>query len=448
LENMSLRTRLLTAIFMALLISFSLGTALAVWEAARSVHAEQEAALLNARQSTAAAMANLPEGQAGEDGMRRLVSAFDGSRHLQALLLGPDGARLAESQPAPAPATPAFLLTLIAPTLKPVSLPVKGQGGVVQFRLVSEPLNEAAERWSELRARIAGFGFFFILAAILCSLTATRSLRPLTQLSHGMARIGRGETAPALPQAGPSETAALARAFNTMADALRAAQSRNRKLERQITTIAEEERAEIARGLHDEVGPLLFAINTFAAAIGRQVRTNDMAPVAGQLDSIQQAVSRLQLQVRDMLGRLVQSEVAPADLASAVQELTTFWRSLRPEIIFTVAIDVPSQTLTESARECLFRAAQEGISNAVRHGNPGRITLAAQSANGWTTLRIADDGRGGPEGAGMGLPGMRARAAALGGHVTIEKSPGWTVIISIPFAQPEARTVILQGARA
>jgi two-component system sensor histidine kinase UhpB len=447
---MSLRTRLLTAIFTALLISFSLSTALAVWEAARSVHAEQAAALLNARQSTAAAIATLPEGQAGEAGLRRLVSAFDGSRHLQATLLGADGARLADSTPAPAPATPSLLLAFIAPSLKPVILPITLQGRptAARLRLVSEPLNEAAERWSDLRARIAGFGFFFLLAAMLCSVTAARSLRPLTQLSQGMARIGRGETAPALPATGPSETAALARAFNAMADALRDAQSRNRTLERQIVTIAEEERADIARGLHDEVGPLLFAITTFAAAIGRQIARQELAPVAGQLDSIRQAVSRLQLQVRDMLGRLVQGAIAPADLAAAVQDLTTFWRGLRPEILFTVAIDVAPDSLTALARECLFRAAQEGVSNAVRHGNPTRIALTARTQDGWTALCIADNGKGGPEGAGMGLPGMRARAAALGGHVTIENTGGWTVTVALPLAEAPRRAALLHGAGA
>ena len=429
---MSIRTRLLTAIFTALLISFTLGTGLAVWEAARSVRAEQSAALLNARQSTAAAMADLPDGAAGEGGLRRLVGAFDGSRHLQAALLAPDGKPVAVSQPAPPATIPALLLKLIAPSLKPVTLPVKRPAAIAQLRLTSEPGNEAAERWTELRTRIAEFAFFFVLAAILCSLTSARSLRPLTQLAQGMARIARGETAPALPEAGPAEAAALARAFNTMADALRAAHSRNQNLERQIVTIAEEERAEIARGLHDEVGPLLFAINTFTAAIGRQVESNDLAPVAGQLDAIQQAVSRLQHQVRDMLGRLVQGGAAPAELGAAVQELSAFWQSLRPAIVFDIAIDVPSQTLTEAARECLFRAAQEGLSNAVRHGNPTRIAITARAAGRWITLRIADNGSGGPEGVGMGLPGMRARAAALGGHVNIEKSPGWIVDVAIP----------------
>ena len=115
-----------------------------------------------------------------------------------------------------------------------------------------------------------------------------------------------------------------------MAAALRTAEAQNRRLSQQILTIAEEERADIARDLHDEIGPLLFAITTFTAAIGRQVETGDLAPVPGQLQAIQDATARLQREVRDMLGRLHEGEQAPADLPAALGELLAFWRSVRP----------------------------------------------------------------------------------------------------------------------
>ena len=422
-----------------------------LWQAAYGVRAEQAAALRNARLSTGAAIADLPSGAAGSTGLRLLVGAFDGSRHLEASIIGQNGGVLAASQPAPAPATPAWLLKLIAPTMKPVVLPVKGQSDIASIRVASAPLNEAAERWAELRARVLGFGCFFAQAATLCSLTAARSLRPLTLLALGMIRVGRGETAPALPEAGPRETATLARSFNDMAAALRAAQTQNRRLERQIVTIAEEERAEIARGLHDEVGPLLFAITTFTAAIGRQVQSNNLAPVFGQVAAIQETVARLQLQVRDLLGRLVQADTSTADLEAAVLELTAFWRGIRPELLFCVSMATGAQFLSEASRECLFRAAQEGISNAVRHGNPRTITISAMCRDGWAVLSVADDGSGGPENSGLGLAGMRARAAALGGRVAIERGAGWTVTVNVPVAAhtPHHLTCDLdQGANA
>jgi two-component system sensor histidine kinase UhpB len=433
---MSLQTRLLTSIFLALLISFTAGAGLALWQARQSVQAEQVAALANARQSVLAAFAGLPAGAGQAPELARIVGAFDGNRHVRAEWLDRDGAPLAASRPAASPATPSWLLALIVPRLEPVLVPVSRADAGWRVRLSSAPLNEAAERWMEWRARIAGFAVFFVTASILCSLTAARGLQPLTSLAQAMERVGRGETAPALAADGPADIAALARAFNAMAASLHAAETRNRRLERQIATIAEEERAEIARDLHDEVGPLLFAINAYAAAIGRQVQMGETEPVAGQLNAIRQAVGGLQHQVRDMLGRLTTGEAEAADLASALDGLIGFWRGVRPQTRFSLVVRAALDDLPDAARDCLFRAAQEGISNAVRHGDPGKVgvTVTGQG-DGGILLRVTDDGAGGAEReGGLGLAGMRARAASLSGAVTIGRGRGWDVAVSLPTA--------------
>ena len=430
---MSLRTRLLTAIVLALLISFSLGASVAVWQAGRSVQAEQVAALANAGHGLAAAAADLPPGAEGVADLGRIVGAFDGDLHVRAALLDANGRTVAESTPSQAAVTPAWLLRLIAPALKPVRAPVRGSAGMV-LRLESVPQNEAAERWAELRTRVASFGVFFVLAAGLCSLIVARSLRPLTNLGLGLERVGRGEVGMRLPEEGPSETAALARAFNAMAASLRQEQARSARLSDQVATIAEEERADIARDLHDEIGPMLFALTAFAATIGRHVETGDLAAVPGQVSAIQMAVARLQDSVRDMLGRLRDELPAPDDLAGALADLVAFWRPVRPETRFTLEADLPA-SLSAPVRYCLFRAAQEAVSNAVRHGGPSQVTVSALEAGGAVRLCVADDGQGGPENPGSGLPGMRARANALGGHVRIGKGPaglGWRVDVTVP----------------
>jgi two-component system sensor histidine kinase UhpB len=431
---MSLRARLLAAIFLALLISLSVGAGLAAWHAARTVHDELTASMANARRSTQAALTNLHTGEAGADELRRLVAAFDGSRHMRASLLAPDGRVVALSEPAIAPAPPDWFLHLVAPALPAAITPVGVVPGIAALRLQADPVSEAGERWAELRERIVGFGIFFTIAAALCSLTVAHSLRPLISLAQGLARVARGETSAAVAEAGPPEIATLAHAFNVMAAALREAEAQNSRLARQILTIAEEERAEIARNLHDEIGPLLFAITTFTAAIGRQVQTNDLAPVPAQLQAIQDATSRLQRDVRDMLGRLHEGTQAPANLCAGLTELAAFWRSVRPDILFELDIATTAENLPEAARECLFRAAQEGISNAVRHGRPRRVDLRLDATAAGTTLIIRDDGPGGTglSGAGLGLPGMKARAAALGGTVTVAATPGWTLTMHIP----------------
>jgi len=434
---MSLQTRLLAAIFLALLASFSVGAGLATWHAARSVRDELTASLASARQGTLAGLANLAPGDLGAAQLRRMLHAFDGNPHVQAALLDKDGHPVMTSKPGLEAGAPTWFLRLVAPPVEKVVAPVAGAAGASAFRLEADAAGEAGERWGELSERMASLAVFFVVAALLCSATVGRSLRPLTALAHGFSRVGRGELRAELVEAGPPEIAALAGAFNRMAAALRSAEAQNRRLSQQVATIADEERAEIARDLHDEIGPLLFATTNFAAAIGRMVETGDLGAVPAQLRAIQDATAQVQREVRDMLGRLHDGETAPADLAIAVAELVAFWRVVRPETIFAADVAASCAELGAASRECLFRAAQEGVSNAVRHGAPLHVWIGAQVRDGSAVLSVRDDGVGGVEGKdltrGLGLAGMRARAGALGGRVEIVRGGGWAVSVHLPL---------------
>jgi signal transduction histidine kinase len=112
---------------------------------------------------------------------------------------------------------------------------------------------------------------------------------------------------------------------------------------------------------------------------------------------------------------------------------------VRPETEFSAEIAVAQALLPDAVSECLFRAAQEGVSNAVRHGRPGRVWLRASMEDGMAVLTVQDDGAGGRddgrEGPGLGLAGMRARAASLGGQVEVQPAPGWRVTVRVPVAQ-------------
>lgn len=70
-----------------------------------------------------------------------------------------------------------------------------------------------------------------------------------------------------MPEHGPLELARLARGFNLMTGKLAATAAQNQRLNERLLTLQAEERADLARDLHDEVGPLLFAVNMTAATI-------------------------------------------------------------------------------------------------------------------------------------------------------------------------------------
>jgi two-component system sensor histidine kinase UhpB len=429
---MSLRARLVAAIVLALLLSFAAGAGLAAWQAARAVRTELAAALSSAG-ATAAADQAAPA---------RIVASFDGNRHIRAQLTNPAGQILAASHPASTGIPPRWFQSAIAPTLAPLVLPT--QAGFLT--LTADATNESFERWSELREEVGLLALFFAAAVALSTLIASRALRPLTALAGGLARLGDGAQNVRVPAAGPPEVAALAHAFNTLSAALQSARAQNIRLQTQAALLAEEERAGIARDLHDEVGPLLFAISAFTATIARLTEANDLAGIPPHLAAIQDATQAIQSEVRDMLGRL--HDVAPhsACLADLLENLAAFWRRVQPGITIQLALDPASAAITGPPSEILFRIAQESLSNAVRHGRPDQITLRVHRDGQDAILQVTDNGRlaghsqTAPEPPGYGIAGMRARLAAAGGHLTLQHGAGWTVTARLPLhahtAQP------------
>src|SRR5262249_35580649 len=145
-------------------------------------------------------------------------------------------------------------------------------------------------------------------------------------------RVGEGDYHGTVPERGPPELARLAHGFNLMTGRLATVAAQNRRLNERLLTIQAEERADVARDLHDEIGPLLFAVDMTAATIGRG------GEIPTHVRSIHEAVGRMQRHVRALLGRLRPLEAV--GLEAAIDRLVAFWRCRRPEIGFTVAIAV------------------------------------------------------------------------------------------------------------
>jgi signal transduction histidine kinase len=83
----------------------------------------------------------------------------------------------------------------------------------------------------------------------------------------------------------------------------------------------------------------------------------------------------------------------------------------------------------------VYRAAQEGITNARRHAGAGRITVRLAFAPDTVTLVVADDGCGFvPDRPGFGLTGMRERIEEVGGQVDVDSHPGagTRLTVSVP----------------
>lgn len=417
---MSLRVRLLSAVVGSLLISLVLSGWASLWHASRSVQVELRAALQVSAQTAANAVGEIAPGADMARELGRVVRAFDGDRHVRAVLLEDGGRPLLRSEPLVRPSgAPGWFTALLAPHLPPGRI----EAGPSTLVLTADPRSEAGEVWTQVQDADLAVTLFCAVSVAFVTLAVRRALEPLDRLSAALSSLGAGDFAVRVPPEGAPELVRLATAFNAMSTQLGIAQAHNERLGRQLAAIAEEERTELARDLHDEVGPFLFAVQLDAAAIERAAES---PAVIERASAIREAVSHMQTQVRFMLNRLRNADPDGGGLAGELQGLVAFWRARKPQVAFSLAVGALPEKLGEAERLAIYRLAQEGLTNAVRHGQPRRVGISVSADGGAIVTRIEDDGTGFAAGGqpGWGLVGLHERMAALGGTLSVTAASG------------------------
>ncbi|HEX2317158.1 MAG TPA: histidine kinase [Thermomonospora sp.] len=213
----------------------------------------------------------------------------------------------------------------------------------------------------------------------------------------------------------------------TMAAVAQGEQRARTRLERTLGQIAElsaaRERNRLAREIHDSLGHHLTAIGiqlekaeAFAAL--------DPAGAAQAVSSARWSAGRALEEVRTSV-RALDAQGTSAALADLVRALDDGERRI---------------TLNISGAErrplhVLYRAAQEGLTNACRHADASEIRVDVRYDARGAELRVTDDGRGfGDGGEGFGLKGLRERVRQAAGTMTVESSPGGTELrVRVPW---------------
>lgn len=268
---MSLRGRVLALVGLVLLVSLSIYTVIA-WNGARQdLAAEMQAACKGGAQTIRSAFEDLPRSDHWARDLRQLVATFDGNRHIRAVVLDQLGrTRLASTPALPSRAAPGwFSAALVSPSEPAIIVNPKSEDAVLTLQ--PEPASDIAALWTATRNAAGLFALAAVIGLGLIYWVIGRALAPLADLSRGLGAIGATGTQESVQEEGPPELLGLQRGFNAMAERLGVIDARNRALEAQLLTIQDEERAEIARDLHDEIGPHLFAVTLDAEMISRSL---------------------------------------------------------------------------------------------------------------------------------------------------------------------------------
>lgn len=222
---------------------------------------------------------------------------------------------------------------------------------------------------------------------------------------------------------------------------MQAATERMQTLSRRLVEVQENERRTVARELHDEAGQALVSLRYGLQLLERETGGDGVAARVAELKQTTDAVI-------DSLHRLAGAlRPASLDLVGLDAALRQYLRSTESKWSLTVrfkARGLKDERLPAAVETALYRVVQEAVTNVVRHAAATRIDVLVERRDGRVMVMVEDDGKGfAPATAGgaecLGLIGMRERAEALGGTLTIESAPGEGTTIAVEVACDDPR---------
>lgn len=280
-----------------------------------------------------------------------------------------------------------------------------------------------------------------------------RTVRPLGRIVDALGELQRGRFDVSLPPLPGTEAAAIGAAFNRMVQVLRERLDTerqltdSRELTRWIDHHVEQERLMIARELHDELGQSVTAIRSLALSIAQRHEGRDPES-AHAARVIAEESSRLYDAMHGLIPRLTPLVLDSFGLGAALDDLAERTRRAHPGVQLALRVDLGGVQLAPEAALALYRGAQEGITNALRHGQARRLELRVQHGDGEVTLSLLDNGSGLADGwqrrpGHHGLRWLRERVAGQGGRLDIEaaETGGVRLSVAVPSAPPVERPV-------
>ena len=205
---------------------------------------------------------------------------------------------------------------------------------------------------------------------------------------------------------GPPELAAICNKLNHLAATLGDAVDDKRRLAERVVSLQDVERKEIARELHDEFGPYLFALRAHASALTRIADAGEpnVEVLRKHGSAILEQVNALQQSNRRVLEKLRPVGLTELGLREALGALLRLWRESHPGVVIETAISPSLGDTGETADLTIYRTIQEALTNVFRHAGATSVNVTveptelpsglARAGRGGALVRVRDNGSG------------------------------------------------------
>jgi two-component system, NarL family, sensor histidine kinase UhpB len=456
-QKLSLRARLTTLLALVLILGLTINITRLVLEAGPRVQAEDQSVIRLAREFIETLVVSLNETADPDAKLNRIIQDLNRLRHVSIT-------RQEDTSEAKRPladdresSVPAWFVALIHPETTAVNVPISIHGKPGSLLITSHPDDEMNEIWDGIVTQLQVGSAIAIALFLLTMMVVGRALTPLRSLSEAMTNIEAGAYGTRVEPTGSPELAAICAKLNHLAATLGDAVEEKRRLAETAVSLQDAERKEIARELHDEFGPYLFALRAHASALMRTADTPE--PNTNALrrhgDAILEQINALQQFNRRVLERLRPVGLAELGLNEAIGALLRLWSESHPDVEIETTISPSLGETSETAALTIYRIIQEALTNVFRHARATHVEItvtpvpscqaasAPLDANA-VAVRVRDNGAGLPidHKQGLGMIGMRERVLALGGTMTVASTHhGVTVEALVPCGMRQLHAI-------
>ncbi len=280
-----------------------------------------------------------------------------------------------------------------------------------------------------------------LIAQIVNSALVIVALRPIRALDEAASRVLGGDTSARVPDSplADRDVARTGHALNQLLDELMQERDRIRQLATKVIRARDEERARIARELHDATAQTIAGVVLQLSAVERACPDEELATKLHDIrDTAAEALEEVRTLSHTIYPRVLEDLGLPAALDWLARQ-TRETSSLEVGVTLRGSGDVPPNVAA-----ALYRVAQESLLNAVRHSSASTVELRLDIEPRHAILEVEDDGNGfiardaEARRPGMGIFAMREHIALANGVLDIDSAPGRGCCIRarVPLEEP------------
>ncbi|AEG00311.1 histidine kinase [Methylomonas methanica] len=320
-------------------------------------------------------------------------------------------------------------------TVRPIALRGRVHGSLTVTPSAELELAAAWDKFLQLTT-LSCITIFAVSALVYLSIR--RALRPAHTIVQGVETLEAGRFDFRLPDFQLNEWRHIGAAINQLAASQQQLLAERQRLVTKLITLQEAERRYLTRELHDEFGQCLAAIQAISLSI-RQTAIQQCPELISETEHINRITGHMMTSLRRLLGQLRPAEFDELGLAASLNSLVAGWNGRsRGNTRFQLDIYGDCTLLSETQAINLFRIAQACLTNISKHAKASSARIHLQIDSDSITLLIQDDGIADhlpfADTDGIGLLGIRERATALHGQLTmsIAQPHGLIVKIELP----------------